>query len=191
MIYKFTHSRKIGATIVVAIFFKIKTANVCFSTANSKYKSFQGKPYFFSWTSWKDGLSEILCWNIFLVLSGKMIFLIPQNMILLLGWKMKGDFSQKSTWKYDIFFRCFEKIILSKRPHWNVTFLVLSGKMIFIFSGTRYFLFERKKEDDLSQEIHGGTIFSVYTCKRYKGGVKPLRQKKRKSKEDPLRQKYT
>ena len=31
---------------MVTKFFKIKTANVCFSTANSKYKSFHGKPYF-------------------------------------------------------------------------------------------------------------------------------------------------
>ena len=107
-----------------------------------------------------------------------MIFLIPENMILLLGRKMEGDFSQKNTWKYDIFFRFFEKIIFSKKPHWNVTFLLLSGKMVFIFSGTRYFFFERKKEDDLSQEIHGGTIYSVYTWKRYERGVKPLRQKK-------------
>ena len=51
---------------------------------------------------------------IFLVLSGKMIFLYPENMILLLRRKMKHDLSQKFTeiwyflqiaWKYGIFQR--------------------------------------------------------------------------------------
>ena len=31
------------------------------------------------------------------------------------------------------FSKCFEKMVFRKRLHWNVTFLVLSGKMIFIF----------------------------------------------------------
>ena len=45
-------------------------------------------------------------WNmIFLVLSGKMIFLFPENMILHLRRKMKDDLSQKNTRKYDIFFK--------------------------------------------------------------------------------------
>ena len=51
---------------------------------------------------------------IFLVLSGKMIFLFPENMILTLRQKMKYDLSQKNTWKYDIFFKCSEKIIFQK-----------------------------------------------------------------------------
>ena len=46
---------------------------------------------------------------IFLVLLGKMIFLFPENMIFLLGWKMKDDLSQKNTRKY-IFFKCSEKM---------------------------------------------------------------------------------
>ena len=40
---------------------------------------------------------------VFLELSGKMILLFPENMILPLGRKMKDDLSQKNTWKYDIF----------------------------------------------------------------------------------------
>ena len=49
---------------------------------------------FFFRTSWKDGLSKKLRWNmIFLVLSGKMIFLFPKNMILHVGRKMKDDLS--------------------------------------------------------------------------------------------------
>ena len=52
---------------------------------------------------------------IFLVLSGKMIFLFPENMILHLRRKMKDDLSQKNTWKYDIFFKLSEKMVFSKR----------------------------------------------------------------------------
>ena len=58
-----------------------------------------------------------------------------------------------------------------------MTFLVLSRKMIFVSSETRYFFFGKKMKDDLSQEIHGGIVFSVYTCRRYKRGVRFLRQK--------------
>ena len=55
-------------------------------------------------------------WNmIFLVLSGKMIFLFPENMILHLRRKMKDDLSQKNTRKYDIFFKVSEKMVFSKR----------------------------------------------------------------------------
>ena len=52
---------------------------------------------------------------IFLVLSGKMIFLFPENMILHLRRKMKDDLSQKNTRKYDIFFKLSEKMVFSKR----------------------------------------------------------------------------
>ena len=57
-----------------------------------------------------------LRWNmIFLVLSGKMIFLFPENMILHLRRKMKDDLSQKNTRKYDIFFKLSEKMLFTKR----------------------------------------------------------------------------
>ena len=88
------------------------------------FQNFQNKNFlhctenhiFFFQTSWKDGLSKKkLHWNmIFLVLSGK-IFLFIENMILPLRRKMKDDLSQKSTWKYDIFFKHSENTIFSKR----------------------------------------------------------------------------
>ena len=56
-----------------------------------------------------------LRWNIiFLVLSGK-IFLFPKNMILPPDGKWKMIFLKKITWKYDIFFKCSEKMVFSKR----------------------------------------------------------------------------
>ena len=56
-----------------------------------------------------------LRWNIiFLVLLGK-IFLFPKNMILPPDGKWKMIFLKKITWKYDIFFKCSEKMVFSKR----------------------------------------------------------------------------
>ena len=77
-----------------------------------------------------------LHWNmIFLVLSGKMVFLFPENIILSFRQKMEDDHSQKNTWKYDIFFKYSEKIAFPKKSHWDMIFLVvLSGKMFFFFS---------------------------------------------------------
>ena len=101
---------------------------------------------------------------IFVLFSGKMIFLFPENMIIPPGRKTKDDLSrQKNTWKYDIFFKCSEKMEFSKKLHWNMIFLVLSGKMVF-FPKTWYFSVGRKMKDDISQEIHRNMIFSVWTC---------------------------
>ena len=71
---------------------------------------------------------------IFLVLLGKMIFLFPENMILFFRHKRKDDLSQKNTWKYDIFFKCSEKMVFPKNSRLNMIFFVISGKMVFLFS---------------------------------------------------------
>ena len=76
-----------------------------------------------------------LHWNmIFLALSGKMMFLFPENMILFFRHKRKDDLSQKNTWKYDVFFKCSEKMVFPKTLHLNTIFFVISGKMVFLFS---------------------------------------------------------
>ena len=51
---------------------------------------------------------------IFLVSSGKMIFLFPENMIIFFRQKTKDDLSQKNTWKFDVFFKCTEKMVFQK-----------------------------------------------------------------------------
>ena len=85
-------------------------------------------------------------WNmIFLVLSGKMIFLFPENMILFFRHKRKDDLSQKNTWKYDIFFRCSGKIVFPGNSRLNTIFFVISGKMVFIFSRKYIFLWAENK----------------------------------------------
>ena len=50
---------------------------------------------------------------IFVVSSGKMIFLFPENMILSFRWNMEDDLSKKYTWKNDIFF--IDMIILVEK----------------------------------------------------------------------------
>ena len=87
---------------------------------------------------------------IFLVFFGKMIFLFPENMILPLGRKMKDDLSQKNTWKNDVFFKTFWKDGLFKKiaPEHDLSCIIWKGW---------------KMKDDISQEIRGGTTFSVYT----------------------------
>ena len=52
---------------------------------------------------------------IFLVLSGKMIFLFPENMILHLRRKMKDDLSHKNTRKHDSYFKLSGTMVFPKR----------------------------------------------------------------------------
>ena len=105
---------------------------------------------------------------IFLVLSGKMIFLFPENMILFFRHKRKDDLSQKNTWKHDIFSRRSGKMIFLGYSHQNTIFHVISGKMVFIFPGKIFFWGggEKMKEDDLYQNTRGNMAFSVHLRRR-------------------------
>ena len=114
-------------------------------------------------TSWKDGLSKK--------------FALEYGLTCIIG---KDDISV--FWKYDItpwtenerwtfskkhmeilyFLQVFWKMIFSKRSHRNMSFLVLSGKMVFVFAETQYFFFAQKMKDDFSKEILGDTVFSAY-----------------------------
>ena len=68
-------------------------------------------------------------------------------------------FVKKNEWKYDIFFKCCEKMIFPKKSHWNMIFLVvLSGKKIFLFPENILF-FRRTMKDDLSQKNKWKYIF--------------------------------
>ena len=93
-------------------------------------------------------------WNkIFLLLSGKMVFLFPENM-LPVRRKMKDDLSQNNIRKYAISFKPSEKVVFSKR----------------------------------AQEIHENMIFSVYmTYGCYKCGTTPLCQKKNQRRSYPAK----
>ena len=102
----------------------------------TSFTSLCEKPYFLfpnvlkRWSFRKKSYRNM----IFLVLSGKVIFLFPENMILFFRHKRKDDLSQKNTWKYDIFFKCSEMMVFPKNSCLNMIFFVISGKMVFLFS---------------------------------------------------------
>ena len=114
----------------VIVFLKIIKRKQTSSTALKTIFSFSGR-------SEKMVFPKKSHWTmIFFVLSWKMIFLLPEKMILSPRRKIKDDLSQKNkqkthTWEYDIFFRCSEKMVFSKKLQWNMIFLVLPGKMGF------------------------------------------------------------
>ena len=118
-------------------------------------------------------------WNmIFLVvLSEKMIFLFSENMIWFFRQKMKGDISQKDMHGNMFSSSAFKIWSFQKKFHWNMILFVLSGKMVFFSRKMWYFFFGRKMKDDLSQEIHGNMIFSVYMYKCYKYDITLLQKK--------------
>ena len=127
---------------------------------------------FFFQASWKDGLSKKNAWNtIFLALSGKMIFLFPENMILYLRRKMKNDLSQKNSRKYDIFFKPSEKMVFQKRAALAHYLSCIIWKDGVFFSKTWYFFPGQKVRSGPSQKIHGNMTFSVYTYGCYKRGA--------------------
>ena len=71
-------------------------------------------------------------WNmIFLVLSGKMIFLFPENMILPLRRKMKYDLSQKIHGTMIFFSNVLRRWSFQKGLRSDMSFLALSEKMVF------------------------------------------------------------
>ena len=126
---------------------------------------------------------------IFLVLSGKIMFLFPENMILHLSRKMKDDLSQKNTRKYDIFFKLSEKMVFSKRVAPGHDLSCIIWKDGIFFPENIIFFFGQEVSDDLSQEIHGHMIFSVYTYGCYIRSVTRLCQKK--IRDGLIPQKYT
>ena len=141
------------------LFFRRKTKDDFFQKNTWKYN-------IFCKCSEKMVFPKKLHWNmIFFVFSGKMILLFPENMTLFFRRKTKDDLSRKNTWKYNIFCRCSEKMDFPKKFHRNMIFLVLSGKMIFIFPENMILLFRRKMKDHLSQKIHGNIICSVCSVK--------------------------
>ena len=115
---------------------------------------------------------------IFLVLSKKIMFLFPENMILDLRRKMKDDLSQKKLTKIWYFLQTFWKDSLFKKGHagaWSFWYYL---ERWYFFPKTRYFFLGQEARDDRSQEMHGNMIFSVYLYGCYKRGFTYLCQKK-------------
>ena len=105
-----------------------------------------GKPYFlFPDVLKRWFLKNKSRWNmIFVVLSRKMIFLFPKNMILHVRRKMEDDLSQKNTLKYDILFKRSEKMVFSKRAAQGHDLSCIIWKDSIFFPKTWYFFRGRK-----------------------------------------------
>ena len=138
------------------------------STTNFRGTLYHGRKTIFSFSGRREKMvfPKNSRWNmIFFVLLVKMISLFFENMILPLGRKMKDELSQESPRKFNIFFRCFEKMIFSKRPRQNMSFLVLSGNMVFVFVEKQYFSLDRKwKMIFLKKYTEAG--YCLRTCRR-------------------------
>ena len=138
---------------------------------------------------WKDDLSKKLHYNmIFLVALSRKIFLYPENTILFFRRKMKGDLSLKKWMELWYFLQMPRKHGLSKKRRAGIwSFLYIWKDRIFFWK-IWYFFFRQKMKDDLSQEIHGYVIFSVYMYKCDKYDTTFLQKN---PKDDLLPKKYT
>ena len=84
---------------------------------------------------------------------------------------------KQNTWKYEIFFKCSEKIVFPKKLHRNMIFLVLSGKLVPVPPKLWVFFSFFGNLDELSREIHGNMAFFVYMYKFYKYDITLLPKK--------------
>ena len=65
------------------------------------------------------------------------------------------------------FFKRPEKMVFPKKSWWNLIFLVLSGKMIFLFSENIILPLDGKWKMIFLKKIHGNMIFSSNVLKRW------------------------
>ena len=120
----------------------------------------------------------------FLYFRGKWYFFFLKIYSYSLDRKWKRIFLKKKNKKkrkYNIFFKYSEKKVFSKRTVPGHDLFCIIWKDGILFRKTWYFFLGRKMRDDLSQEIHGNTIFSVYRYRCCKRDAKSLCQKKSKT----------
>ena len=72
-------------------------------------------------------------------------------------------------------------MVFSKKLHWNMIFLGLSGKTVFLLLENMIFFLLMKIERWSFSRNTWNMKFSVYTCRCYKQDIVPLCQKKSKS----------
>ena len=101
----------------------------------------------------------------FLYYQERWYFFFPKISYYSLDGKGKMIFLKKNIWNYDIFFKCSERWSFQKKYIGIWTFLYYLERWYFFPRKTWYFLFGRKMKDDLSREINGNMIFSVYVYK--------------------------
>ena len=138
------------------------------STTNFRGTLYHGRKTIFSFSGRPEKMvfPKNSRWNmIFFVLSVKMISLFFENMILPLGWKMKDELSQESPRKFNIFFRCFEKMIFSKRPRQNIKFVYYLERWSLFLWKHNIFSFDRKRKIIFLKKYTEARYF-LHTCPR-------------------------
>ena len=70
-------------------------------------------------------------------------------------------------------------MVFPKKSRWNMIFLELSGKMIFLFPENMILFFRRKRKDDLSQKDYLEIRCFLYICINVKNLALPFCQKKK------------
>ena len=121
---------------------------------------------FFFQMLWKDSLSKkiTLEYDLSCIITQDGISFSRKYDVVLWTENKRWSFS-KNTRKYDVFFKCFEKMVFPKKSHWNMTFLASSGKMTSVFLETMIFFLWWKTNDGLSKKVHGNMMFSVHSIK--------------------------
>ena len=136
---------------------------------------------FFFQTSWKDSLSKkiVLEYNPSCIIGKGNISFSWKYDLTPKAENERWSFS-KNTWKYDIFFKCPEKMVFSKGIALGHDLSGIIWKDDTFFQKTWYFFLGRKVRGDLFQDIHENMKFSVYTYGFYKRGTVAHCQKKSK-----------
>ena len=112
---------------------------------------------------------------IFHVLSGQMIFLFPENMILP---QTENDLSQKIHGDTVVSSNVLKRWSFQKGSRWDMIFLVLSRKTVFYPKNMIFFPWTENQRWSFSRNTWKDE--SVYTYRCYKRDATPRLQKKSK-----------
>ena len=105
-------------------------------------------------------------------------------MILFFRHKRKDEISPKNTWKYDIFFKCSEKMVFTRNLPLSMIFFVISEKMVFLFPRKHdIFSLDGKWKKMIFIKKRMEIWYFLYICVAVKSMTLPYWQKKKKKKE--------
>ena len=136
-------------------------SSVCLTSA---YTHCTENRVFFFRTSWKDGLSKknpARTWSL-LYYRKRWYFFFPKTWTYSIDGKRKMIFLEKNSWKCDIFYKCSEKMVFSKMLHWDMIFLVLSGKIVYFFRENIFFPWTENERWSFSRNTWKYDIFFIY-----------------------------
>ena len=89
-------------------------------------------------------------------------FFFPKTWTYSIDGKRKMIFLEKNSWKCDIFYKCSEKMVFSKMLHWDMIFLVLSGKIVYFFRENIFFPWTENERWSFSRNTWKYDIFFIY-----------------------------